>query len=195
MTKRIFVATEGLTDEIVADRLIRRRFPNAVVNFKKFPSRGIDTVIKLTPAIVRAAHFGIYDILVIHFDLNGTLKSLPSKSPSDSPRWKEIDSFAMTTLNNLEMLPARPHILRIAYMAPRESTEAWLAWGKNGHAGESWEGMPRQTLKEGLFGSPPIPSKQVVLSLADAILTQMDINSKWPLSLSAFIESLNRCDI
>ena len=176
MTKRILVATEGTTDEAVADRLIRRQFPNAMVNFKKFPSRGIDTVIALTPAIVRAAHFGIYDILVILFDLNGTLKASSSKEPSNSQRWKKIDSLATTTLEVLAMLPARAHILRIVYMAPVESTEAWLAWGKNGRAGASWEAMPRWSIKVGLFGTPPIPTKQMVLEMADSILSQMDIN-------------------
>jgi hypothetical protein len=56
-----------------ADRLLRSVFADAEVHPKRFPSRGIDVVKRLLHVVIRAAHFGFYDLLLIHFDLDDTL--------------------------------------------------------------------------------------------------------------------------
>jgi hypothetical protein len=193
MTIRMFVATEGATDEAVAERIIKQRFASAEVAFKRFPSRGIDTVVKLAPMTVRAAHYGLFDAVVIHFDLDDTLSKSGAATYQDSPRWVMVSNLIAETLNVLPEIPGRTCRLRIALMAPLQSTESWLAWGNSGSGQTTWEHTPRRTLKTILFGTPPLPTVEKLAVLTDSLESRMKITEEWPGSLRFFCDQLDAC--
>src|SRR5262245_30685197 len=58
---RVLLATEGESDQVVAQVLIRKANPEAEIVPKSFPARGIQVVLRLLPDTVRAAHFGFFD--------------------------------------------------------------------------------------------------------------------------------------
>jgi hypothetical protein len=123
---RILLATEGESDEIVAGALIRRFHPAAAIDPKRFPARGFPTVQRLLPDVIRAAHFGFYDLLAVHFDLDDTLPT-GARSVAESPRWQEIHTIVVSTIPALKECN-RPAPLRAVLISTALS--AILAWSK-----------------------------------------------------------------
>ena len=71
---RILLATEGGSDEVVAARLIERYLGKHVtVQRKRMPGRGVEVIRSVASDCTRAAYFGHYDLLVVHFDMDDTL--------------------------------------------------------------------------------------------------------------------------
>ena len=190
---RILLATEGESDEIVATRLIARLEPMAVVVCKKYAHRGYPAVRRSVATLVRAGHYQLYDALVIHFDLDDTLPD-GYRRISESQRWQEVSDLATNTQNQLGEVP-RNHPLQIVRMAPRESTEAWLAWGKHNEDGGQWERKNRHSLKRALFGDPPRGIIEKSRPLTESLLALMDNNDSWPPSLRCFVELLDTINV
>lgn len=103
MTMRVLLAAEGPTDEVVAKSIIRRFLPSAEIVPKRFTSRGLVVVRRSIPALVRAAHYQLYDLLVIHFDTDDTLRGA-WRHVSESSRWQE----AQAKIESVLPLPDHP---------------------------------------------------------------------------------------
>ena len=95
-----FLAAEGSSDEIVAEHIIRHVDVNARLTKKTFPARGFQVVRRSIPTVVRAAYFGYYDILIVHFDLNATIPPNYT-SVQNSERWQQINNRIHETHNTL----------------------------------------------------------------------------------------------
>jgi hypothetical protein len=187
---RILLATEGPVDEVVAECLIRQAVGDPEIERKRFPARGFPVVFRLMDAVVRAAHFGHYDWLVVHFDLDDSLPP-EFRKISESPRWQEIQTRIHETLTDLP-LAGRPQELQVFLMAPCQATEAWLAWGIENADGERWEKQDRRALKRRLFGNPPHGLVDKSLRIVRDLVHQMEVHRKWPRSLRDFIDEMGR---
>lgn len=188
MAVRILLATEGETDEIAACKLIALVAPHSVIDPKRFPARGFKMVERLIPDTVRAGHFGYYDALVVHFDLDNTLPA-NAQNVQASPRWQSLHAKVQETLAQLPTAH-RATALSIVFMNPRQSLEAWFAWGKENQDGIGWELKNRHDLKTMLFGQPPLDVLEKAEQYACALIEQMRSGTKWPLSLQEFYTTL-----
>ena len=187
---RFLLASEGESDELVAETLIRYVDEGAEIAKKKMPARGFVSVRKSIPTLVHAAHFQLFHVLVIHFDLNSTLERA-FKSVQESQRWKDAEKRVQDTIKTVKQL-SRPHPLQVVFMAPCQSTEAWLDWGLYGGDGSVYERKYRKDLKKHLFGDPPRGIAEKMSVLLPDLRSQMDSNKQWPISLREFISSLQR---
>lgn len=190
---RILLASEGESDEVVAHGLIKKANPDAEIVAKRFPARGIAVVQKLLPDTVRAAHFGFFDLLIVHFDLDDTLPA-HSLSVRASSRWEAIDKAIPATLTTLKgwQQVSRTGPLRHLLMAPSQAMDNWLAWGQEGGNGRDWERKSRHDLKSKLYGKPPIGMIEKAMQYTPSFLQQMDNNTDWPLSLREFWDALSQ---
>jgi hypothetical protein len=190
VTVRVLLATEGPSDEVIAERLIQHVLSDVKIDRKQFPARGFSVVQRLVKVFVRAGHFGHYDLLVVHFDLDDTLP-VGFQEVSQSPRWNQIHSQIRDTLALLatahRSVPSRTSI-----MAPCRSTEAWLAWGREDESGRKWEEVDRHNLKRKLFGDPPRNIIDKSARLAVELIAQLDANSDWLRSLRTFMDDLSQ---
>jgi hypothetical protein len=185
---RILLATEGESDEIVATAIIHRIQPGASIDPKKFPSRGFPVVQRLMADVIRAAHFGFYDLLVIHFDLDDTLPA-GAQRVLESPRRQVIYTILASTISTLKDCN-RSAALRTVLMTPCQSTDAWLCWGLEGGEGIGWEARSRHDLKAKLYGHPPLMVASKARAYTQNLLHQLDNNSAWPSSLREFCSKL-----
>jgi hypothetical protein len=146
------------------------------IDCKAFPSRGWQIVQKLAPVVARAAYFGHYDILVVHFDCDdGPIEG-------DGSRRSEISRAIDSVLSALpEAHRQRP--VESVLCSPCEATDAWLMWGQQGGNGMSWERMPRKTLKEELYGNPPRRMRERAAGYAPALISRMTSSDQWPQTL------------
>jgi hypothetical protein len=187
---RILLATEGPSDEVVGTRLVEHLVSGATVVCKTFPARGIQVVLRTLPTLLRAAHFGHYDWLVIHFDLDDSLPGTGSVEVEMSPLWQHVRDESTAALNALSPASGRTAPVRLALMAPNQSMDTWLLWGCNGGHGPSLERLSRHTLKEALYGKPPRKMKEKAVEYAEQLIAQMQNNDAWPASLKFFA---NQC--
>ncbi len=185
---RILLAAEGESDEVVAQALIRMLLPEAQIEAKRFPARGFLTVRRLLPDTVRAAHFGFFDVLVVHFDLDNTLPP-GAQDLTASPRRQDIRSLVDSTITTLRNCN-RPAPLRTVLMTPSQSTEAWLCWGQEGGVGTDWEVKDRHNLKNRLFGHPPLGAVEKARAYTQSLLVQIENNPSRPVSLNDFLTAL-----
>ena len=187
---RILLATEGESDEVVAERLVRNVIPDAVIQPKRMPARGIAVVLRLLKDIVRAAHFGFFDLLILHFDLDDTLLDTHQHS-SESRRWFEIQDQVAGVLKDLSANTAgRAKPLETVLMTPAQSTDAWLRWAVMNGDGKRWEKKDRHELKIQLYGNPPRGLVKKSLSYVDRLVHQMTECDQWPRSLRDFHDAL-----
>jgi hypothetical protein len=158
-----------------------------VVN-KTFAARGFNVVLRACELVARAAHFGHFDLLVVHFDLNGSLLGGPF-DPIRSERIQKVSSEIGRTLSLLPIAD-RSEPVRVALMAPLQSTEAWLAWASIGSTID-WEKRERAQVKRTLFGSPSrgLIVKAQGYSAKLVARLQLDQNDAPP-SLKHFLMSL-----
>lgn len=185
---RILLATEGPTDEIVASAIIRRVLPDAIIDLKKFAARGIPVVKRGAPGFARAAHFGHHDALVIHFDLDGHAHGTEGL-PSGVARHVAIDDAVCRTLDSLPDA-GRASRVRVVYMTPIESTDAWLQWALENGDGTEWEQKNRHYLKRLVFGDPPRGFIRKTQEIIPELLMRMSASDAWPNQLTAFEEAL-----
>jgi hypothetical protein len=187
---RILLATEGPSDEVVAEQLIRNDLGAVSIDRKRFPARGFSVVERLIDVFVRAGQFGHYDLLVVHFDLDDTLPR-NFTSLSQSKRWTGIQTRIIDTLASLpsanRLIP-----LKTLLMTPCRATEAWLAWGREGGSGRTWENADRRDLKRRLFGDPPRQLVEKSHVLASELIAQMGGNEDWPMTLKTFVDDLRK---
>lgn len=185
---RALVAAEGESDEIVAEALVKYRHPGAVVIRKMFAARGFNVVLRACELVARAAHFGHFDVLIVHFDLNGSLLGGPF-DPNQSQRITKVSSEIRRTLS---LLPAADRLspVKVALMAPLQSTDAWLAWASISPSID-WEKRERSQVKRTLFGSPPrgliVKAQGYATKLVDRLGTDLE---GAPPSLQHFLRSL-----
>lgn len=185
---RILLATEGPSDEVVAQHLLEHVLGQVTVERKRFPARGFPIVYRLIGEFVRAGHFGHFDLLVLHFDLDNTLPD-DFTNVSQSPRWNEIQSRIDETLTKLPTAHRNVE-LKIALMTPCKATEAWLAWGREDDKGRKWERKDHHTLKRQLFGEPPRRLVEKARVLVSELTNQMEANDDWPATLRWFVDEL-----
>src|SRR5687768_14646512 len=134
---RVFLSTEGASDEVIAESLILSVDPFATIIKKTFTSRGFNVVRSLIPICVRAAHFGHFDALIVHFDLDATLP-LGFNSVKESDRWQHAAQRVSDIQNALEM-GGRTRGLATVFMAPCQSTDSWIDWALYGGDGQLCE--------------------------------------------------------
>lgn len=188
---RILLAAEGESDEIVAKHLLRKYISEAEIVPKNFPARGFPIVRRALPTLISAAHCQHYDMLVIHFDIDDSMKP-GSHSVKESTRWSTLwDEVSRLKSEAKSKIVGRQEELQVAFMAPNQSTEAWLQWGISGGNGASWEAMNRRELKKELFGDPPRGMRNKTELHIGRLLAQLDTNSQWPPSLRTFIEQIS----
>jgi hypothetical protein len=187
---RILLAAEGESDEIIASRLVLNVFPKAEIQPKRLPARGITVVRRLLTDIVRAAHFGHYEVLVLHFDLDDTLLDV-HQHVAESDRWqairKEVDDLLNKLLVNNSGRKAPLHTI---FMTPAQSTDAWLRWAVLNRDGKRWERKDRHTLKRDLYGNPPRGLIRKCVAYVDRLVQQMHLCDQWPRSLRDFQDML-----
>lgn len=185
---RVLLAAEGDSDEIVAEQILRDTLKVTGVVRKKFPSRGFPVVQRSIDTLVRAAHYQLFDLLVIHFDLND---SLPPdwRKVSDSPRWCDVGSKIQRVCARLTSANRQQELVTVL-MTPCKSTDAWLAWGRDNEDGRSWEAKDRHLLKRQLFGNPPRGLREKSRRLCEHLLLQMQSDSPWPKTLAQYVDDL-----
>lgn len=148
---RLLLAAEGPVDEIVLRALCLewREFAANDIIIKQFPARGIAQVLRLAPEIVRAAHFGYYDVLLIHADADATPDHVAGHH---EPRCRTcmLQSVVDTTL---ERVGARSGMIRLQVVLaiPRQTTDAWLLWGRDNGDGKRVEEIPRYEVKRRVY--------------------------------------------
>ena len=185
---RVLLATEGRSDEVVAHRLIEQYLGNVTIQPKSLPSRGVDSIQRIAADCARAAYFGHFDLLVVHFDMDD---SLPDgfHDAAQSSRWGQVRSRIATTLSRLPDAH-RTVELQTVLMTPSQATEAWLSWGHENETGRLWEHRDRHHLKRKLFGNPPRGMVAKAELLTDELIAQMEANDDWPVTLRWFVEQL-----
>jgi hypothetical protein len=185
---RVLLATEGPSDECVGESLIHVARATATIIKKRYPARGIASVLRSVPDLVRAANYQLYDLLVIHADLDDTVS--PGINIQESSRWQDISKMAFSTLEKLPWPPARQEVVKIAIMAPVQATDTWVAWGCDGGDGISYERQHRHDLKHKLYGNPPRGMVDKAKSMVVHLPPQMRNNGAWPPSLRAFMDQI-----
>ena len=185
---RVLLATEGRSDEVVAHRLIERYLGNVVVQAKRMPGRSVDVIRRVAADCTRAAYFGHFDLLVVHFDMDDTLPG-DFTHAAQSSRWNEVRSRMTTTLVGLPEA-YRTSALKMALMTPSQATDAWLSWGREDESGRNWEHRNRHDLKQKLFGNPPRGKVAKAEALATELIAQMEANDDWPMTLRWFVDEL-----
>jgi hypothetical protein len=186
---RILLATEGESDEVVADALLRNIFGDPEIQPKRMPARGIAVIQRLLTDIVRAAHFGHFDLLVIHFDLDDTLAEA-HQHVHESLRWATIRKEVDTVLTGLAGTAGRLAPLNAVLMAPAQSTDAWLRWALLDGDGKKWEQKHRHTLKRAIYGNPPRRLVERARVYASRLIVQTAECPSWPRSLRDFHDAL-----
>lgn len=187
---RILLAAEGESDEVVASRLLRSVLPDSEIQPKRMPARGIAVVRRLMTDIVRAAHFGHFELLVVHFDLDDTLRDV-HQHVNESERWLEIRKEVDELLaNQLANTGGRTRPLHVIFMTPAQSTDAWLRWALMNGDGKRWEKKDRHILKRELFGNPPRKFVEKASAYADRLIVLMAECAQWPRSLRDFQDAL-----
>ena len=182
---RVLLATEGPGDEEVAARLIRRCLGQVTIKSMSLPARGLSAILRQVSDFVRAAYFGHYDLLVVHFDMDDTLPDGFTYA-RQSTRWIDINLRIGNTLAGLTH-PSRSAKLKIVLMTPRRAVEAWLSWGRNNKSGRMWEDGDTRILKRQLFGNPPRRVPEQTELYARDLIDQVQKNDDWPVTLRWFV--------
>ena len=185
---RILLAAEGPSDEVVARCLIEHYLDQVEIVPKKLPSRGLRALRRFASDCVRAGHYGHYELLVVHFDMDDTLPD-GATHPDQSNRRREIMSRIDSTLDDLPRGQLRDK-LKVVLMTPKQATEAWLSWGLENESGRKREGMDRWVLKRQLFGDPPRRVVDNTQTFAGSLIDQMQENDDWPVTLRWFVDDL-----
>ena len=182
---RVLLATEGPGDEEVAARLITRCLGPVTIKSMSLPAPGLLAILRQVSDFVRAAYFGHYDLLVVHFDMDDTLPNGFTYA-RQSTRWIDINLRVGNTLASLTH-PSRRTKLKIVLMTPRRAVEAWLSWGLNNQSGRKWEDRDTRILKRQLFGNPPRRVPEQTELYARDLIAQMQKNDDWPVTLRWFV--------
>lgn len=177
---RVLLAAEGESDEIVISAILNHRTTSLQIDRKVMPSRGIHVVLGLAPLITRAAYFGFHDVLVIHADADDTSATGPNS------RKQSVGDIMAGTLERLPEIH-RPRPLQPIACCPRQATDAWMIWARNGGDGRSWESMNRHEIKGFLYGSPPVEIRAKAEALSSQLIDRMEASDLWPDSLLAFV--------
>lgn len=185
---RILLATEGDSDQVIALRLLERHLGQVSVHPKSLLGRGVDVILRVASDCVRAAYFGHFDMLVVHFDMDDTLPR-GSVRAGQSERWVEISSRITRTLSSLPEAHRRSP-LKIVFMTPREAMDAWLSWGVEDGSGHGWELKNRHELKRKLYGDPPRGMTEKASGFVNDLIAQMQENKDWPVTLRWFVNEL-----
>src|SRR5262249_31628210 len=116
---------------------------------KQFPARGIDQVLRLAPDIVRAAHFGYYDALLIHADADAT----PDHVAGHQEQRCRTCMLQAAVDATLKRVGARRGMapLTVLIAIPKQTTDAWLLWGRDDGDGRMVEEIARHELKRRVF--------------------------------------------
>ncbi len=148
---RFLLATEGPVDEVVIGALCAewRQLAAADIVMKQFPARGIAQVLRLAPDIVRAAHFGYYDVLLIHSDADAT----PDHVDGHHERQCRVCQLRAMVDTTLERVGTRTGMapLSVVLAIPKQTTDAWLLWGRDNGDGRSVEEIDRHEVKKRVF--------------------------------------------
>ena len=148
---RVLLATEGPVDEVVIGALCVEwlQLDAADITMKQFPARGIAQVLRLAPDIVRAAHFGYYEILLIHADADATPDHVDGHH---EPRCRVclLQAMIETTLERVGVRPGSAP-LTVVLAIPKQTTDAWLLWGRDNGDGRRVEGIDRHEVKIRVF--------------------------------------------
>ena len=149
---RFLLATEGPVDEVVLSALCVawRGLTLDDIGLKQFPARGLAQVLRLAPDVVRAAHFGRYEVLLIHADADATPDHVPGHQ---EPRCRTciLQATVETTLGRVGAREGMAP-LTVILAIPKQTTDAWLLWGRDNGDGRRVEEIPRHDVKHRVFG-------------------------------------------
>jgi hypothetical protein len=187
---RVLLATEGPSDDVVIKSILTGIFGLVQIDTKSFTSRGISVVMKAVPNVVRAAHFGYYGILVIHFDLNGTHNISRDQDVTIATRRIEVEKIIVETKKELRSIP-RAYDTSILLATPCQSTDAWLCWGNEGGKGVEWEKIERHSCKTRLYGDPPRSTTEKALQYVPNLISRATQESEaMPISLRTLLSEV-----
>ncbi len=177
-------------DETVIEALcIRSRHPTEdEITRKSFPARGITQVFRLLPDIVRAAHFGYYDILVLHADVDNTPNHVPGHENAEC-RGCMLTATVQSATHALGPRTGMGPILTVLAL-PRQATDAWLLWGREDGDGAKLEAMDRHHVKHLVFGDTKYGHTAMAVELVKPLLARLDAAEVPPPSLYGFLARL-----
>lgn len=188
---RVLLATEGPVDEVVVRAVCAHALGCAVedIDPKKFPARGIAQVLRLLPDTVRAAHFGYYDLLIVHGDADDSPDHDGHAVFTESCRTCQMAQRVETTLAEI---PPRPGTRSLAWVlaVPRESTDAWLLWGRDDGDPAVSEAVRRHEAKIRVFGKEKHGHTTKAEALVPHLLKRLAAGEKPPASLARFLDAL-----
>ncbi|MBI5496666.1 MAG: hypothetical protein HY904_16720 [Deltaproteobacteria bacterium] len=185
---RVLVAAEGPVDEVVLGMLRQR--VGAEVTYKTFQSRGIDQVLRLATDVVRAAHFGGFDLLVIHADADDSPPHQPAHVEARCRvcRLEACVATAMPTLRDI----GRASPLRTVVAVPCQSTDAWLLWGRDDGAPTAVEQRHRHDVKRALFGERKSGHEAAALGWVGQLRDRLDRGEMPPEALQRVVLAVRR---
>lgn len=190
---RVLLATEGAVDEVVIIALCRARLGCSTEDIvpKRFPARGIVQVLRLATDVARAAHFGYYDILILHADADDTADHAAhgAAAPHSGCHLCALEERVEMTLRALEPRQGVAP-LSVRYAFPKQSTDAWLLWGRDGGDAADMEQASRHLVKERLFGRTKFGHADQARTLVPPLLARLRRGEQGPPQLMAFVSAL-----
>lgn len=190
---RVLLATEGAVDEVVITALGRARLGCSTEEIvpKRFPARGIVQVLRLAPDVARAAHFGYYDVLILHADADdvGDHAAHTVSAPQSGCHLCTLQSRVEVTLNGLAPREGVAPV-SVRYAFPKQSTDAWLLWGRDGGDAVAMERFFRHHVKEQVFGRTKFGHDEKARQLVPSLLARLRRGEQGPPHLMAFVSSL-----
>ena len=186
----VMLATEGPVDEVVLTELLVGLLGVAHddVTSKRFPARGIQSLTRLLPDVIAAAHWAGHHLLIVHADIDDS----PSHEDAHvEPDCRRCQLEAIVAAKMLDVKPRAGAPLRIALVLPRPTTDAWLLWGRDDGDRVRIESTDRHLIKRKIF-----PQRYATVDrareLAPTMLTRLESGELPPPSLAAALADIQK---
>lgn len=169
MTLRFLLLAEGRVDERTLGMLAAER--GIVVVPRQLPARGIAKVRELLPDSVRAAWFGSYDGLLVHVDAD-------EPPPDASGRRARTRAMLVAELEAVvadarrRLPPLERSELAVVLAVPRQTTDTWLWWGRDG-GGPGIEERDRHQVKGTVYGPARVATPAALTLLIDQLRARL----------------------
>jgi hypothetical protein len=188
---RFLLATEGHVDEVVLSALCVewRGLAANDIELKQFPARGIDQVLRLAPELVRAAHFGYYDVLLIHADADATPAHVAGH---EEPRCRTCMLRTMVD-TTLERVGGRQGMapVTVVLAIPKQTTDTWLLWGRDNGDGKRIEEIARHEVKHRVFEGERFNHRVRAQAMVPSLILRLRMKELVPPpSLAALLRAL-----
>ncbi|HSN98799.1 MAG TPA: hypothetical protein VLS89_10960 [Candidatus Nanopelagicales bacterium] len=159
------------------------------VEARKFPARGIAQVLRLLPDTVRRAHWGYFDVLVVHGDADDSPEHEQHSAHVDGCHTCLMIQRIEATLATMSPRPNQEALLW-ALAVPRQSTDAWLLWARDDGDPAAVEGLGRHGVKAKVFGKESYGHVAKAEPLAARLIERLQAAEVPPPSLARFLRAL-----